>query len=214
MATTEHATAGHEDGNRTTTATRGAAPAGPRPYEGVWRFTAPAADGSVPHSRRAVKDLLKRQGVPIDGDTLYSVLLIVSELVTNAVRHAALLSPELAVEVAVGPEWIRVAVEDEHPYRPRALEADDDRTGGRGLLLVREISRESGGQCDVEHTASGGKVVWAALPLSAPAPLPQPGPAPQPDPVPPGLVPPPGPVPRQGPAGTRAPRVRPGPAGP
>ncbi|MEV5987070.1 ATP-binding protein [Streptomyces sp. NPDC052051] len=140
-------------------------PAGPLPYEGVWRFTAAAVDASVPQARHAVRDLLGRQGVPASDDTVQALLLIVSELVTNAVRHAALLSPMLAVEVAVGPEWVRVAVEDSHPYRPSALEADHGQTGGRGLLLVREITKESGGACHVEHTANGGKVIWAALPL-------------------------------------------------
>ncbi|MFE9764141.1 ATP-binding protein [Streptomyces sp. NPDC005808] len=140
-------------------------PPGPLPYEGVWRFTAPAVDASVPQARHAVRDLLVRQGVPVSDDLAHGLLLIVSELVTNAVRHAALLSPVLAVEVAVGAEWVRVSVEDNHPYRPTALEADHGQTGGRGLLLVREITRESGGVCDVEHTSSGGKVIWAALPL-------------------------------------------------
>jgi two-component sensor histidine kinase len=106
-----------------------------------------------------------RQGVPISDDLTQGLLLIVSELVTNAVRHAALLSPTLGLEVAVGADWIRVSVEDNHPYRPTALEADHSQTGGRGLLLVREITREAGGVCDVEHTASGGKVIWAVLPL-------------------------------------------------
>ncbi|HLL36227.1 MAG TPA: ATP-binding protein [Streptomyces sp.] len=138
----------------------------PLPYEGVWRFTAPAVDASVPQARHAVRDLLLRQSVPICDDTAQGLLLIVSELVTNAVRHAALLSPMLAVEIAVGAEWVRVSVEDNHPYRPTALEADCAQTGGRGLLLVREITREAGGVCDVEHTASGGKVIWAALPLA------------------------------------------------
>ncbi|MEU9664392.1 ATP-binding protein [Streptomyces bobili] len=137
----------------------------PLPYEGVWRFTAPAEDASVPQARHAVRDLLHRQGVPASDDLVQGLLLIVSELVTNAVRHAALLSPMLAVEVAVGAEWVRVSVEDNHPYRPTALEADHGRTGGRGLLLVREITREAGGVCEVEHTAGGGKVIWAALPL-------------------------------------------------
>ncbi|MGW1228645.1 ATP-binding protein [Streptomyces sp. NPDC002530] len=146
---------------------RGSVPARPVPYEGVWRFTAPATDVSVPRARHAVRDLLARQGVPLDEDTAQGLLLIVSELVTNAVKHAALLSPELAVEVAVNAEWIRVAVEDNHPYRPTALETDYAQTGGRGLLLVREITREAGGSCDVEHTASGGKIIWAALPLRA-----------------------------------------------
>lgn len=140
-------------------------PPRPLPYEGVWRFTAPAEDASVPQARHAVRDLLYRQGVPASDDLVQGLLLIVSELVTNAVRHAALLSPMLAVEVAVGAEWVRVSVEDNHPYRPTALEADHGRTGGRGLLLVREITREAGGACEVEHTSSGGKVIWAALPL-------------------------------------------------
>ncbi|MER6120703.1 ATP-binding protein [Streptomyces sp. NPDC001743] len=144
---------------------RGSVPARPVSYEGVWRFTAPATDVSVPQARHAVRDLLERQGVPVDEDIAQGLLLIVSELATNAVKHAALLSPELAVEVAVGAEWIRVSVEDNHPYRPTALETDYAQTGGRGLLLVREITREAGGTCDVEHTAGGGKVIWAALPL-------------------------------------------------
>lgn len=144
----------------------GQAPA-PRPYEGVWRFTAPAMDASVPQVRRGVRSLISERGVPVDEDTLYGLLLIVSELVTNAVRHAAVLSPEVAVEVAVGAEWIRVAVEDNHPYRPKALETDHARTGGRGLLLVKTITDEAGGSCDVTQTPSGGKVIWAALPLHA-----------------------------------------------
>lgn len=143
----------------------GGGPPGPLPYEGVWRFTASAVEASVPQARHAVRDLLARQGVPLTDDLAQALLLIVSELVTNAVKHAALLSPVLAVEVAVAADWVRVAVEDNHPYRPSALEADHGRTGGRGLLLVREITREAGGTCDVEHTATGGKVIWAALPL-------------------------------------------------
>ncbi|WP_329042012.1 ATP-binding protein [Streptomyces sp. NBC_00178] len=146
---------------------RGSVPAHPVSYEGVWRFTAPAVDASVPQARHAVRDLLNRQGVPVEDEILQGLLLIVSELVTNAVRHAALLSPELAVEVAIGAEWIRVSVEDNHPYRPTALVTDYGQTGGRGLLLVREITAEAGGTCDVEHTAGGGKIIWAALPLTA-----------------------------------------------
>jgi two-component sensor histidine kinase len=150
---------------------RGSVPARPLPYEGVWRFTAPAVDASVPRARHAVRDLLVRQ-VPADEDLVHMVLLIVSELVTNAVRHAAVLSPEVGVEVAVDAGWLRVSVEDDHPYRPKPLERDQTGTGGRGLLLVQEITREAGGACDVEHTAGGGKVVWAALPLTSPTEFP------------------------------------------
>lgn len=146
-----------------------AAPAAPRPYEGVWRFSAPALDSSVPQVRHGVRDLVLAQHVPLGEDILQGLLLIVSELVTNAVRHAALLSPQVAVEVAVGADWIRIGVEDNHPYRPKALEADEERTGGRGLLLVKTVTAESGGMCDIAHTDSGGKVIWAVLPLQGAA---------------------------------------------
>jgi signal transduction histidine kinase len=175
-----------EDGGRTMDE-QGRGP-GPRPpdalpYEGVWRYTAPAVEAAVPQARHAVRDLLARQGVPVSADLAHALLVIVSELVTNAVRHAAVLSPTLAVEVAVGARYVRVSVEDDHPYRPSPLETDHARTGGRGLLLVREITREAGGVCDVEHTPGGGKVVWAALPLPPRAPGPA-GPvtSPRPDP--------------------------------
>lgn len=135
------------------------------PYEGAWRFTAPTLESSVPQVRHAVRDLLDRQGVPAGQDVVDDLLLIVSELVTNAVRHAAVLSPQITVEVAVGPGFVRVAVADDHPYRPKALEADDAKTGGRGLLLVKAVTQEAGGACDVEVTPTGGKVIWAALPF-------------------------------------------------
>ncbi|WP_244900165.1 ATP-binding protein [Streptomyces nanshensis] len=137
-----------------------------RACEGTWRFTAPALDASVPQLRHAVRDLVRRQGV-VPEEILQSLLLILSELASNAVRHAALLSPEIGVEVRLHGGWLRVAVEDSHPYRPKALAADPDQEhiGGRGLLLVKVITSESGGVCDVEPTATGGKVVWAALPL-------------------------------------------------
>ncbi|MFI9202134.1 ATP-binding protein [Streptomyces sp. NPDC053048] len=145
-----------------------APPRKPAEYDGTWRYTAPALDSSVPRSRHAVRDLMRRQRVPLREDLLQGLLLIVSELVTNAVRHAALLSPEVGLEVSIGPEWVRVAVEDNHPYRPGPVEAcpgTEPRTGGRGLLLVQATVEEAGGRCDIEHTAGGGKVVWAALPL-------------------------------------------------
>jgi anti-sigma regulatory factor (Ser/Thr protein kinase) len=152
---------------------------GPReePVAGVWRAALPAVDASVPRARHMVRDLLVAQGLggPAHTELLYSLLLIVSELVTNAVRHAAVLSPQIVVEVVIGEGWVRVSVEDSHPYRPSALQNDFGRTGGRGLLLVRAMALESGGGCDVERTIGGGKVVWASLPVGkAGSPFPDP----------------------------------------
>lgn len=134
-------------------------------YDGVWRFTAPVADTSVPLARHTVRDLLRRR-VVVSDERRQDVLLIVSELVTNVVQHAALLSTEIAVEVALGPQWLRIGVEDGHPYRPTALRTDVGRVGGRGLSLVGAILRQAGGEFDVLRTAGGGKVVLAALPLA------------------------------------------------
>ncbi|WP_435836676.1 ATP-binding protein [Streptomyces albus] len=135
---------------------------------GTWRFTAPTADHAVPRLRHAVRDLLERQPVTVPRETRDTALLILSELVTNAVRHAALLSPRIGVEISLEGGRLTVAVEDDHPYRPKALEAApmDESTGGRGLLLVRVLTAEAGGVCDVTRTGTGGKVVWAALPLT------------------------------------------------
>lgn len=141
--------------------------AGPTAAPEIWQFTTPAVDASVPQARRTVRELLASRGLDRDDPVLQDLLLIVSELVTNAVRHAALLSPEVRVEVAFDAAWVRVAVQDRHPYRPRALQSavdDTGRTGGRGLLLVKTLALEAGGSCDVDRTPDGGKVVWAVLP--------------------------------------------------
>ncbi|MFH0241596.1 ATP-binding protein [Streptomyces sp. HK10] len=157
-----------------------------RPYEGTWRFTVPVHESSVPRARHAVRDLLRRTGAPVTGGLMDGLLLVLSELVTNAVRHAALLSTEIGVEISLGAGRVGLGIEDGHPYRPAALAAAPGRehTGGRGLLLVKAVVVEAGGSCESERTASGGKVVRAALPLAA---LPQPSPPPsaQPPPVPP-----------------------------
>lgn len=150
----------------------GAAEAEPRrvaagPAEGVWQFAVPAAEASVPLTRHAVRDRLLAQGMAgvRYQELVDDVLLIVSELVSNAVTHAAELSPEVTTELAVRGGWVRVSVEDGDPYRPKALETDTGRTGGRGLLLVKSVTLQAGGVCDVERTGEGGKVIWASLPI-------------------------------------------------
>jgi two-component sensor histidine kinase len=148
--------------------TRPVAPphAAPAPT-GAWRFTVEPTDISVPQIRHAVRELLHRQQVPLSADLRHGLLLILSELVTNAVRHAALLTPVIGVEVRMAGGWVRLAVEDGHPYRPAALHAapEHGHTGGRGLLLVKAVAHAAGGTCGVEPTAAGGKTVWAAVPL-------------------------------------------------
>ncbi|WP_255307924.1 ATP-binding protein [Streptomyces marincola] len=119
----------------------------------------------MPRLRHAVGDFL-REHAPLSAERRDAALLILSELLTNAVRHAGPLTPRIAVEAGLDGARLRLSVEDGHPYRPRALdphpEAQD--IGGRGLLLVQVLAAEAGGDCGVDPTASGGKIIWATLP--------------------------------------------------
>jgi len=151
------------------------------PAPGVWRFAALSNEASVPRTRHAVRDQLLAQGMAGERyqELVDDLLLIVSELVSNAVTHAAVLSPEVSTELAIGEGWVRIAVADGHPYRPKAQESDLGRLGGRGLLLVKSVTLQAHGECDVERTEDGGKVIWARLPLPG---QPEHGHDPDPDP--------------------------------
>ena len=88
------------------------------------------------------------------------VLLLVSELVTNAVRHAGA-GPERPVQVELrrGPQWVVVAVTDEGPGFTRfPIPSEGNETGGWGLFLVDQIADRWG----VERTMSGS-CVWFKL---------------------------------------------------
>ena len=83
------------------------------------------------------------------------VLLLVSEMVTNAVRYAA---PPVRLELQAGDEDVVVAVCDGSPEHPRQREAGDDAEGGRGMLLVDLLTADHG-----VRTGPPGKAVWARL---------------------------------------------------
>jgi anti-sigma regulatory factor (Ser/Thr protein kinase) len=84
------------------------------------------------------------------------VLLLVSELVTNAVRHAGA-GPDrpLQLQLLRGPRWVVVAIRDEGPgftWRPAPPAGNE--SGGWGLFLVDQIADDWGVEC----TASGTRV--------------------------------------------------------
>lgn len=110
---------------------------------------------AVSAARRGL-DPLERE---IGPDRLGDMRLLVSELVTNSVRHArAGEGDELELEVSVSGELIHVCVTDHGPgfeVSPRC--PDDDPGSGWGLFLVEQLSDRWG--VDV----NGRTQVWFQL---------------------------------------------------
>ena len=104
-------------------------------------------------ARRVVAECAARLGLQAEqGEDL---LLVVSEMVTNAVRHGA---PPVELEVAADDEHVLVVVADGSPGRPQPRCADSDAEGGRGMALVDVLAAEHG-----VRPQPPGKSVWAAL---------------------------------------------------
>lgn len=112
----------------------------------------PAALDSAGLARRFVRDTLRRWSCVHVVD---EAMLLTTELVSNAVVHA-----HSAVHVRVSdlPDRVRVEITDfgggALEFKPPSLDA----VGGRGLLLVQEMSRSWGTSADGNE-----KVVWFEL---------------------------------------------------
>jgi len=86
--------------------------------------------------------------------------LLVSELVTNAIRASTIASePVVRLLLTVDYDGLRISVWDAAPGRPRRSEQSDDAIGGRGLMLVEALSSDYG----TYLSAGLGKVVWCVL---------------------------------------------------
>lgn len=72
-------------------------------------------------------------------DARDNLLLVVSELVTNAVRHAP---GPCVLDLSHSPAGVRVVVSDSSPRLPRARTADFAGGGGFGWPLVLRLARE------------------------------------------------------------------------
>ncbi len=108
---------------------------------------------NVRAAREFVAHTLIEHGYRGDADT---VLLLTSELVTNAVRHA---STPFEIRVSIEDEAVRVAVIDgDVDHAPELKHPGPDETNGRGMLLVDNLA-EGWGSDRVER----GKAVWFTL---------------------------------------------------
>ena len=78
----------------------------------------------------------------VEDDLMADVRLLVSELVTNSVRHSGVAPPDsVALDVAVDTDTIRVEFSDcGAGFEPRPRETDRTRPGGWGLYLVDRLA--------------------------------------------------------------------------
>lgn len=88
---------------------------------------------------------------------LDDTMLVVSELVTNAVLYAG--GDEVAVRAEVSGGVVCVRVWDTSPGLPERRNAAGDDESGRGLVIVTALALEWG----TYRMAGGGKVTWATI---------------------------------------------------
>ncbi|WP_330350728.1 SpoIIE family protein phosphatase [Streptomyces sp. NBC_00582] len=114
----------------------------------VWRLP-----DAVMHARRFTARTLRRWKVPEAAD---AVLLVVSELVTNALVHT---QGPVRLDLVLRGDRVRVGVSDSSPRAPaKPVIVDWESTGGRGLMLVEAMSESSG-----SVPVAGGKQVWSEI---------------------------------------------------
>ncbi|WP_031048412.1 ATP-binding protein [Streptomyces sp. NRRL F-5650] len=129
-----------------------------------WVF--PAAPHAVRTARSRVRRALEDWRLDGVGDI---AVLLVSELVTNALRHAA---GPIGVRLVHGPAGpgavagvLRVEVSDSVPDPPRGRTVGPDDEDGRGLQLLAAVARDWG-----TRPHGTGKAVWFELALPAEVP--------------------------------------------
>jgi anti-sigma regulatory factor (Ser/Thr protein kinase) len=113
----------------------------------------PSVAPSAASARRFVAAALRRWRCR--DDFIELVLLLTSELVTNAFRHAG---TETRVSVRLDDDCTRVEVRDVGGGEPELRPLDTDRVDGRGLQIVDALSDRWG-----YHSNTGGTAVWFEL---------------------------------------------------
>jgi len=127
----------------------------------------PAVPTSARSARQHARSVLRQWRLAAPADT---VELLVSEIMTNAVRAAADIArqPDESGQAA-GVAWMRfwlisdghnvlIQVWDDDNRHPVCQRAGPDAEAGRGLLLIESLSVRWG--CYMLD-AQGGKIVWA-----------------------------------------------------
>lgn len=114
-------------------------PTGPR-----WR-SFPATPKSVSRARRFTEKVLG-EVAETDADHVDEVVLVVSELITNAVREVAKLDPvqgdarPVHLGVAVHPRWTHLYAVDTAPALPKDTPTGPLAGSGRGIPIIRNLA--------------------------------------------------------------------------
>lgn len=134
-------------------------------------LTLAGTPNSPASARRHVADVL-RGWKSCSEETVETTRLVVSELVTNAIRHPRTAAGSLRSDpestnivelmVEATDSVVRISVRDRDPTPPRLREVGVEAAGGRGIFLVASLSARWG-----HHPCrpGPGKVVWAEVPL-------------------------------------------------
>ncbi|MFJ8806076.1 ATP-binding protein [Streptomyces sp. NPDC102490] len=107
--------------------------------------------------RRIAAAKLKHHGLDM---LINDVLLISSELLTNALLHSG--TTEFTLNLTVRSGCLRIAVIDDMPGRAELREIDNEAETGRGLRLVEVLAEQSGGTWG---TSEDGAATWCSLPV-------------------------------------------------
>lgn len=127
--------------------------------EATWQL--PHTPRSAPHARELLRTQLTDW--KIDGEVAETAELLLSELVTNSLRHAS--TPpgrEIGLRFATYDGRLRVEVADANNCWPTPRQASPEDEGGRGLTLVQALA-ERWGCCPRRHGI--GKATWVELAL-------------------------------------------------
>ncbi|WP_406011041.1 ATP-binding protein [Streptomyces sp. NBC_00637] len=120
----------------------------------------PAVAASIAAARHWVRDCVEGFGEPLRRHGMIQTAeLLVSELITNAIRHGA--GPPL-IRLTWNGRLLRIAVSDDSDLRPRIRAAKNTEPGGFGMQLLERLA-----QCWGVSARHPGKTVWAELSLDA-----------------------------------------------
>ncbi|MFD0373006.1 ATP-binding protein [Streptomyces sp. NPDC059071] len=109
----------------------------------------------VGRARRWARSRLAGSGIGDDEPLAETLVLLISELVTNAVVHTGC---PAVLRMLFGGAGVRVEVADASDRPPRPRHADGDDTNGRGLELVDGLADRWGWQRE-----GTGKSIWCEV---------------------------------------------------